>query len=713
MHALTRTVLSHRRAVVVIWLLLAMAGAATARTTIGRLTTSYTLAGSPGYAANQRIATLYGNGGAAAPTVAVITLPASLRIDSRGVAAEAGRVFAAGHAVPHVRIADYATTGNRAFVTAGARSTFALVFTPGNQPDTLQPADIAVARAVQAAAPAGWMVYVTGLRQLENTTPARPGNGVIAEAMLGALGALVVLAFVFASVLAVLPLAVAGVSILTTFLVLRAVTEVTEVSFIAEYLIALVGLGVGIDYSLLVVTRWREQRGRGQDPVAAVHAAMASAGRSVLLSGLVVSAGLLALLALPVPFLHGLAYAGLLIPLVSAAAALTLLPILLAPARRLDWPRRHITPSPSRRWSGWARGVVRWRWAAAAVGLAALAGLILPLFSVHIGLPRATSLAASGPARAGLDTLLADEVPPGVLTPIEVLSTGGTDVLASRLSRLPGIYAAVAPSSPDYQTDGTALITVLPATEAGQPAGQRTVAAVRGATAHDAAVAGVGGVGVEIIDFTAATYGNLWKMLALIALVTFGLLAVAFRSLLLAAKAIALNFAAVAAATGVLVFVWQDGHGSDAPWQVNATGAITFWAPVFLFAFLFGLSMDYEVFILSRIREEYQTTGSTSGAVVAGLGHTGRLVSSAALILALAFLAMSSTPATAIKILATGLGAGILIDATIIRCLLLPALIALFGRWNWWLPTRPVRPQRRLPPPIPAPENASLKTPRR
>jgi RND superfamily putative drug exporter len=710
MHALTRTVLSHRRAVVVIWLLLAVAGAATAKTTIGRLTTSYALAGSPGYAANQRIATLYGNGGAAAPTVAVIMLPAALRIDSRGVAAEAGRVFAAGHAVPHVRIADYATTGDRAFVTADARSTFALVFTPGNQPDTLQPADIAVARAVQAAAPAGWMVHVTGLRQLENTTPARPGNEVIAEAMLGALGALVVLAFVFASVLAVLPLAVAGVSILTTFLVLRAVTEVTEVSFIAEYLIALVGLGVGIDYSLLVVTRWREQRGRGQDPVAAVHAAMASAGRSVLLSGLVVSAALLALLALPVPFLHGLAYAGLLIPLVSAAAALTLLPILLATARRLDWPRRHVTPSPSPRWSGWARGVVRWRWAAAAVGLAALAGLILPLFSVHVGLPRATSLAASGPARAGLDRLLADDVPPGVLTPIEVLSTGDTDVLASRLSRLPGIYAAVAASSPDYKTDGAALITVLPVTEAGQPAGQRTVAAVRSATAHDAAVAGVGGVGVEIIDFTAATYGNLWKMLALIALVTFGLLAVAFRSLLLAAKAIALNFAAVAAATGVLVFVWQDGHGSDALWQVSPTGAITFWAPVFLFAFLFGLSMDYEVFILSRIREEYQATGSTPGAVVAGLGHTGRLVSSAALILALAFLAMSSTPATAIKILATGLGAGILIDATIIRCLLLPALVALFGRWNWWLPTRPTRSRKTAGPGAGAgkrqPENA-------
>ena len=147
---------------------------------------------------------------------------------------------------------------------------------------------------------------------------------------------------------------------------------------------------------------------------------------------------------------------------------------------------------------------------------------------------------------------------------------------------------------------------------------------MRNATARDPAVAGVGGVGAEIIDFTAATYGNLWKMLALIALATFALLAVAFRSLLLPVKAVALNFAAVAAATGVLVFVWQEGHGSDTLWQVNATGAVTFWAPVFLFAFLFGLSMDYEVFILSRIREEYQATGSTPGAVVAGLGHTGR-----------------------------------------------------------------------------------------
>ena len=171
MHTLTRIVLTHRRAVVLIWLLLAVAGAATATTTIGKLTTSYVLAGSPGYTTNQQIAARYGTGGAATPTVPVITLPAGQTIDGHGVAAEAGRVFAAGHAVPHVRIADYATTGDRAFVTAGGRSTYALIFTPGNQPDTFQPADIAAARAVQAAAPAGWTVRITGQRQLENAKP--------------------------------------------------------------------------------------------------------------------------------------------------------------------------------------------------------------------------------------------------------------------------------------------------------------------------------------------------------------------------------------------------------------------------------------------------------------------------------------------------------------------------------------------------------------
>ena len=180
-------------------------------------------------------------------------------------------------------------------------------------------------------------------------------------------------------------------------------------------------------------------------------------------------------------------------------------------------------------------------------------------------------------------------------------------------------------------------------------------------------------------------------MIALIAITTFILLARAFRSLLLPLKAIILNILSVAAAWGVLVLVWQDGHGSEAIWGIQATGSIQSWMPLIIFAFLFGLSMDYEVFILSRMREEYDRTGSTDTAVVQGIGRTGRLVTSAALILFLAFTSMASGPDTSVKMFATGLAAGILIDATIIRALIVPAVISLMGRWNWWLPTWPAR----------------------
>src|SRR5437588_2575750 len=175
-------------------------------------------------------------------------------------------------------------------------------------------------------------------------------------------------------------------------------------------------------------------------------------------------------------------------------------------------------------------------------------------------------------------------------------------------------------------------------------------------------------------------------MLAVIAIVTFLLLARAFRSVVLALKAVLVNLASLGAAFGFLALFWQNGHGSNLIYGVPATGSIRNWIPIVTFAFLFGLSMDYEVFILSRMREEYDRTGSTNAAVVEGLGRTGRLVTSAALILFLAFASLASAPGTDIKVFATALGAGILLDATVVRALLLPALVALFGRWNWWMP---------------------------
>ena len=189
----------------------------------------------------------------------------------------------------------------------------------------------------------------------------------------------------------------------------------------------------------------------------------------------------------------------------------------------------------------------------------------------------------------------------------------------------------------------------------------------------------------QTADFVHAVYGNFLLMLSLIALFTFVLLARAFRSLLLPLKAVVLNLLSVGAAYGALTLIWQDGHGSKAIWGIPATGAITDFVPLIVFAFLFGLSMDYEVFILSRMREAYDETGSTEQAIVRGLARTG-LVTSAALILILAFVALASAPDTDVKIFATGLAIGILLDAVIVRTLLLPALMALLGKWNWWLP---------------------------
>ena len=221
----------------------------------------------------------------------------------------------------------------------------------------------------------------------------------------------------------------------------------------------------------------------------------------------------------------------------------------------------------------------------------------------------------------------------------------------------------------------------------------------------------IGGEAAQGADFLEVVYGNFPLMIALISILTFILLARAFRSLLLPLKAVLLNLLSVAAAWGLMVLVFQHGIGSDEIWGIEATRAINVELPIVVFAFLFGISMDYQVFIISRMREAYDRTGSTETAVIEGIGRTGRLVTSAALILFLAFVAFSLQPGTEAKIFATALGGGILIDATIIRGVLTPAAVALLGRWNWWLPNWAARilrvePSPALPKPdsLPAPQ---------
>jgi len=682
---LTRFVLNHRLLVVLVWVALALAGAATAHTTTSRLSTSFTFPGQAGYQANTLIGRYYHTGGVTPPVVVLLTAPHGSTLDL----AQAGRAFAAANSTGPLRVLDYADTGDAAFVADGGRATYALMFPPYDSGDRTTDYAPPILAAVRAAAPPGTTAAATGFDQLAAGSKAG-GVGVFAETVIGSVGALVVLAVLFASFLALLPLVVAIVSVLTTFLLVLGLTGITSISFIAEFLIALIGLGVAIDYSLLLATRWREERAKGADRRAAVENAVATAGRAVLFSGFAVAVGLASLIAVPVPFLRSLGYSGLLIPLVSEAVALTLLPIILyTVGDRLDWPRRRTERSGSRAWAAWARGVVRYRWGALVVGLGILAALIVPFFSMHTGEVSATSLAAKGAYRVTLDDLGRDGIPTGVLDPIEVIvADGAGGAVAAQLGQLPGVRAALAPQAAAFHAAGTAIVDVLPVAETGQSAGADTLARVTAAVRGNPAVRGIGGQGALDRDFSNAVYGHFALILAVLSALTFLLLTAVFRSVLLALKAVVFNLASLAAAYGILTLIWQRGIGSHALFGVPGTGAITVWVPLIIFAFLFGLSMDYEVFILTRVREEHERLRDPQAAVVEGLARTGRLITGAALILFLAFLSLATAPATEVKMLGTALGAGILLDATVIRALLVPAVVAILGRAAWWLPGR-------------------------
>jgi RND superfamily putative drug exporter len=276
---------------------------------------------------------------------------------------------------------------------------------------------------------------------------------------------------------------------------------------------------------------------------------------------------------------------------------------------------------------------------------------------------------------------------------------GNPQAIAERMSRVDGIVGASAPTGAGWRRGGDALVEAFPAIDGAAPGIQgiidRANAALKGTEGT------LGGVPAVDRDFVHAVYGNFPYVLAFVLVLTLILLARAFRSIVLPIKAAILNLVSLGAAFGIVVFIFQQGHGSSL-WNITATQAITAWIPLMIFAFLFGLSMDYEVFMLTRMREAYDETGSTKRAIELGLARTGKLVTSAALILMFAFLVLSSSPGFEIKEFAIGLAAGIIFDATVIRALLVPALMRLLGDVNWWMPhwTRRallIRHRERLP----------------
>ena len=688
MRRLGELVLRHRMVIVVGWVLILAAGGAVSSTVSDRMTVNFSLPGQPGDTAANKIIAAYHNGGNTAPLIATVTLPEGQTVTgNEDAVAQAFEQVATAVPDRPLRVVDEANTGDKAFRTSDDRTAYAMVFYPFPQSFAEELPTKPIEKSVQSAAPDGSVVGVTGMDALA-VGDESGGPGVLTETMLGAAGALIVLLFVFASLLAFLPLVVAAVSIMATFLMLLPLTYLTDVSFIVQFLVALVGLGVAIDYSLLFVTRWREERDHGRDNHEAVVVAMETAGHAVLFSGITVAIGLLALVVLPVPFMRSVGYGGALIPLASVLVTLTLTPAILASiGPRVDWPKIRHENKPSRGWSAWARLIVRRRWIALVSALAVIAVLFVSFLGIKIGLAGSTSLAKNGPAYDSLQTLEHGGVNTGVLTPMEVLTeTDQAQSVADTLAKVDGVTRTVVPTGPGASVDGQTVVLVLPDRET---VNSQSVQVVRDVTAKaddTPGVIGVTGVGNAQVDFLHAVYGNFPLMLLIIAGLTYILLVRAFRSLLLPLKAVILNLVSLSAVYGLMVLFWQKGFGSDAVFGIAETGAVTFWIPLMVFAFLFGLSMDYEVFILARVREAYDEGASTDDAVIQGIGRTGRLVTSAALILFLAFAALASGPGTDLKVMATGLGFGILLDATLVRSVLVPSLVSLFGSWNWKLP---------------------------
>jgi putative drug exporter of the RND superfamily len=687
---LTRAVLAHKRIVVCAWVVLTLIGLVTSSAAIDSLTQRFSVPGREGWDANVEIVHKYGNGGDALPLLAVVRLPDGSAADQPAIRDDLRQVERRMQAaVPGARVAGFGSTGDAAFTSRDGRVAFAYAFLPpsGDSFGGNKDAVTKLQQGLRDVDVAGAPVRVTGVEALSQDSGAG-GAGVIVELLIAAVGALVVLVMVFGSLLALAPLMMALCAIPVAFLLLYGLSGLTDLSPILQFLVPLIGLGIAIDYALLIVVRWREEREGGLDNEDAVRVAMRTAGSAVVFSGTTVAIGLLALVVTPLPFLRSMGFGGLLIPLVATAIATTLLPVVLAtvgPA--MDRHRLRRGAGGHRRWERWSRWVVKRRVFAAGFALAVLVALIVPATNLHLGDADPATLAKSGPAKVALTQLQDSGIGAGALAPTEtIVRSGDAQAVRAAQAGVGHVHGAVSPDGAGWHRDGDALVVAIPQHGDDSDVGRATVGHLVDAAHRASDDARVGGTGPLNRDFVDAVYGSFPLVIGVIALLTFLLLARAFRSLLLPAKAVILNILSVGAAWGIMALVWQEGHGSNEIWGIAATGSIATWIPFMVFALLYGMSMDYEVFITSRIREEYDIAGDTDEAVVQGLAHTGRLVTSASLILFFAFAALAAGPEVDIKVLATGLAAGILLDATVIRALLVPAIVSLFGKWNWYLP---------------------------
>ncbi|WP_405531211.1 MMPL family transporter [Streptomyces avidinii] len=517
---------------------------------------------------------------------------------------------------------------------------------------------------------------------------------------------LVLLVLVFGSaVAALLPLGVGIVAILGTNAVLRGLTEVTDVSVFAQNLTTALGLGLAIDYALFIVRRFREELAAGRDPVAAVGATLRTAGRTVLFSALTVAVSLSAMLFFPMYFLRSFAYAGVAVVLLAAAAALILLPAALvllgervnALDLRRMWQRRRpgaaAAAAPTGKGWGWTAALVMRR--APVFAVATTVGLLLlglPFIGVKFGTVDDRQLPKDAPSHVVQEQIRHHfpNSPGGGLT-VLVEGSPGPDRLAAYRDRLAALPGVIRVDGPIGSTTGSAYSSLSVAVE-GESVGERAQDLVDEVRAVDPGFkTSVTGQAAVLVDAQKAIAGALPAAAALVVLATLLLVFLLTGSLLIPLQAVLLNALSLTAMFGAVVWVFQEGHLSGLL-SFTATGDIETTLPVLMFCIAFGLSMDYGVFLISRIKEEYDRTGDHESAVRTGLARTGGLITAAAVILAVVMVAIGTSRVTNTKMLGLGIALAVLMDAMVVRSLLVPAVMKLTGRATWWAPA----PLRRL-----------------
>ena len=515
-----------------------------------------------------------------------------------------------------------------------------------------------------------------------------------AEVVAAPLTALILLAAFGSLVAAGLPLLVGAASVAGTLAVLRGLAAVTPVSVFAENVTTLLGFGLAIDYSLFLVTRYREELARGRPVREAVAAAVSRAGRTILFSALTVMASLAAMTVFPLYYLRSLAYAGIAVVALAAVATLLILPPVLAVAghriNRLDVfapVRRRLPGSRTDRgvWYRLASAVIRRPAATGIVVTGLLLTLALPFAHARFGIADDRVLPRGAAAQVAADTTRA-EFPGAGTSPVTVVLPGRvsrvrSDEYKTALTAVPGTLSVAGPFS---GPSGGAWFSLVTEADPNSVAAARYVAAVRAVPAPGQAL--VGGDAAALADEEAALGGRIGWAAAVIAVSMLLLLFAFTGSVVIPLQALVLNLLSLTASFGAMAYMFQDGHLKWLTGDFVATGWLELTTPLLMFCVAFGLSMDYTVFLLSRIREHYTATGDPAGAVVTGLDRTGRLITAVALIVASVLGALTISGISLLKMLGFGLALAVLVDATLVRGLLVPAVMKLTGRASGWAP---------------------------